>query len=404
MKSILMYPLSLLFLFFQIGVMNAEELLPYDKDNKSICVKPEDFEGRNISEKISNALDFLKKCNGGIILFKDNPLYLISESICLPSNTKMIIDGCKIKLADHVFDNIIRSDNFEIDKNNPNGYVKKLLPAQNIRIVGLNGATVEGADFFYEGINPKTGIKEQWLGDFWGWRNFSILLSYVDGFEISGLKVTKTHSWAIVVTNGCKNGHIHTIDFKTTVKNGDGIDIIQGGSNILIENITGETSDDTIVFGAFDESRWSNEKYIFPLLPVRYSDYSYGADLHDIVCRNVNTSGNHHVLIILPSRTRIYNIFCSNISDNPKGGKRKIIRIYGNGQYGQGFKAGNMYNIYMNDIRSYKADIALELLAPVYDSHFNKIVQLNYTGLDIKMDSTCINTNFTNIHKTQSVK
>ena len=166
----------------------------------------------------------------------------------------------------------------------------------------------------------------------------------------------------------------------------------------------GRLQDDTIVFGAFDESRWSNEKYIFPLLPVRYSDYSYGADLHDIVCRNVNTSGNHHVLIILPSRTKIYNIFCSNISDNPKGGKRKIIRIYGNGQYGQGFKAGNMNNIYMNDIRSHKADIALELLAPVYDSHFNKIVQLNYTGLDVKMDSICINTKFTNIHKTQSVK
>ena len=399
MKPILMYPLFFFFLFFQIEMINAEESLIYSKDPKTIVVKPEDFEGSNTSEKISNALNFLKKCNGGVILFKDSPLYLITEAICLPSNTKMIIDSCKIKLANNVFDNIIRSDNFDIDENNPNGYVKRLLPAKNIDVVGVNGATIEGADSFYEGINPKTGIKEQWLGDFWGWRNFSILFSYVDNFEISGLKVTKTHSWAIVMTNGCKNGHIHTIDFKTFVKNGDGIDIIQGGSNILIEDITGETSDDTIVFGAFDESRWSNEKYIYPLLPVRYSDYFYGADLHDIVCRNINTSGNHHVLIILPSRTKIYNIFCSNISDNPKGGKKKIVRIYGNGQYGQGFKAGNMYNINMNNIRSYKADIALELLAPVYDSHFNKIVQLNHTGLDVKIDSTCINTKFTNIQK-----
>lgn len=401
MKSLLLF---LLFFFFETGIMHAAERTPCDKDSMSICVKPEDFEGHTTSEKISNALNFLKKSNGGTILFKDSPLYLVSEAISLPSNTKMIIDGCKIKLTDHVFDNIIRSDNFEIDEANPNGYVKKLLPAQNIRIVGFNGAIVEGADDFYEGINPKTGVTEKWLGDFWGWRNFSILFSYVDGFEISGLKVTQTHSWAIVITNGCRNGHIHTIDFKTTVKNGDGIDIIQGGSDILIENITGETSDDTIVFGAFDESRWSNEKYIFPLLPVRYSDYSYGSDLYNITCRNVKTSGNHHVLIILPSRTQIYNIFCSNISDSLEGGKKRIVRIYGNGQYGQGFKAGNMHSIFMNDIRSYKADITLELLAPVYDSHFNKIVQFNHNGVGLRMDSTCINTEFTMISNMHPLK
>lgn len=362
----------------------------------STCVKPEDFEGETISEKISHALDFLKKCNGGTILFKDSPVYLVSEAVKLPSNTTMLIDGCKIKLADHIFDNIIRSDNFEIDEANPNSYVKKLLPIQNIKVIGMNGATVEGAENFYEGVNPKTGVKEKWLGDYWGWRNFSILFSYVDGFEISGIKVTKTHSWAMVITNGCKNGHIHTIDFNTQVKNGDGIDIIQGGSNILIENITGETSDDTIVFGAFDESRWSNDKYVFPLLPVRYSDYSYGSDLHDITCKNVKTGGIHHVLIILPSSTKIYNVYCSGISDGPQGGKRKVVRIYGNGQYGKGFQPGNMYNIFMNDIYSYKADVALELLAPVYDSHFNKITQLNGKGLDVKEDFPSVNTSFTN--------
>ncbi|MGV8094209.1 MAG: hypothetical protein AB2L24_20295 [Mangrovibacterium sp.] len=374
--------------------------------HEQICVKPEDFEGATMSEKISGALHFIEKCNGGTILFKDSPVYLVSEAICLPSNTKMIVDGCKIKLADHVFDNVIRSGNFEIDTANPNGYVKKLLPAQNIQVIGKSGAIIEGADNFYEGINPKTGVREKWLGDYWGWRNFLILFSFVDNFEISGLKVVKTHSWAIVITNGCKNGHIHTIDFKTTVKNGDGIDIIQGGSNILIENITGETSDDTVVFGAFDESRWSNDKYVYPLLPVKYSDYSYGSNLHDIVCRNVETSGIHHVLIILPSGTQIYNIYCSNISDGAKGGKRKIIRIYGNGQYGTGFKAGNIHHIYMNGICSYKADVAVELLAPVYDSHFNKAMQFNASGmdLDIKTDLPNVRTIFTNFQTAHPAK
>ncbi|WP_029902561.1 hypothetical protein [Prevotella sp. 10(H)] len=385
---------QILFAFLIFAFQSA--VLFAGNNDKSITVKPEDFEGKTVSEKINNALDFLKECKGGTILFKDSPVYLISEAITLPSNTTMIVDGCKIKLADQIFDNIIRSGNMVIDEKNPNSYVKQLLPAENIKVKGMNGAIIEGAENFYEGVNPKTGVREKWLGDYWGWRNFTILFSYVDGFEISGLKVQKTHSWGIVLTNGCKNGHVNNLDLHTTVKNGDGVSIIQGGSDIVIENITGETSDDTIILAAFDESRWSNNKYVFPLLPVRYSDYSFGSDIYDITCRNIETSGIHHVMILLPSQPKIYNIYCSNISDGPKGGKRKVVRIYGNGQYGQGFKPGNMYNIYMNDIRSYKADFALEFLAPVYDSHFNKITQLNPKGKAVQLNPENKNVKITN--------
>ncbi|GAB6123936.1 glycoside hydrolase family protein [Dysgonomonas termitidis] len=391
--------LAFLIFSFHPGIVFARESKNLENGDKSIVVKPEDFEGKNISEKISNALGFLEECNGGTILFKDTAVYLITEAIALPSNTTMVVDGCKIKLADQTFDNIIRSGNLDIDEQNPNSYVKQLLPAKNIRITGKNGAVIEGAENFYEGVNPKTGVREKWLGDYWGWRNFTILFSYVDGFEISGLKVQKTHSWGIVLTNGCKNGHVNNLELHTTVKNGDGISVIQGGSDILIENITGETSDDSIILAAFDESRWSNNKYVFPLLPVSYSDYSYGGDIHDITCRNIETSGIHHVMILLPSQPKIYNIYCSNISDGPKGGKRKVIRIYGNGQYGQGFKPGNMYNIYMNGILSYKADIALEFLAPVHNSHFNKIIQLNPVGKDIQTDPENVNVRVTNTVK-----
>lgn len=382
-----------------LNMVIAEELK--QKDIASISVKPEDFNGANASEKIANALDFLQKCNGGTIVLKDTPLYLINEAIVLPSNTTMIVDGSKIKLSDNVFDNLIRSGNLVIDEEHPYEYATHLLPAENIKVIGLNGAKLEGADNFYEGVNPKTGVKEKWLGDYWGWRNFTILFSYVDGFEISGFDVSKTHSWGIVLTNGCKNGHVNQLNFNTTVKNGDAVSIIQGGSDIVIENITGSTSDDSIILAAFDETRWSNEKYVYPLLPVRYSDYSYGGDIHDITVRNIETAGIHHVMIILPSQPKIYNIYCSNLSDGPNnnGGKRKVVRIYGNGQYGKGFKPGNMYNFYMNDIRSYKCEIALEFMAPVYNAHFNKITQLNPKGKDVQLHPENVGVEVTNIVK-----
>lgn len=362
-----------------------------------VCVAPEDFEGTHISDKIANALSFLKKCEGGTILLKNTPIYVIREAILLPSNIKMIIDGCKIKLEDGVFDNMIRSDNFIIDENAPNGYVKKLLPAENISVIGMNGAIIEGADNVYEAPNPKTGKVEKWLGDYWGWRNFSILFSNVKNFEISGFTLQKTHSWGVVTTNGCQNGKIHAIQFYTNVKNGDGIDIVQGCSHILVENISGTTSDDMIAIAVFDETRWTNSKYVYPLLPVRYSDYSYGDDVHDITCRNVEADGLFHVLILLPATPKIYNIYCSNISDVPGGTKKKIVKIYGNGPYGKEFKPGNMYNIYMNNLYSYNAGIVLEFLGEVYSSHFNRIVQNKPSGVCIRAEVQNVNTKITNI-------
>ena len=182
MKKILIIILAL---SASLNVVIAEELK--QKDIASISVKPEDFSGSTASQKIANALDFLQKSNGGTLLLKEAPVYLIDEAIVLPSNTTMIVDGSKIKLADHVFDNLIRSGNLVIDSEHPYEYATQLLPAENIKVVGLNGAKLEGADNFYEGTNPKTGVKEKWLGDYWGWRNFTILFSYVDGFEISQL-------------------------------------------------------------------------------------------------------------------------------------------------------------------------------------------------------------------------
>lgn len=359
-------------------VLLISGLNSYPKNN--LTVRPEDFSGSTISEKISNAIYKLADSGGGTIIFDSSPVYIIDKAIELPSNTRMIVDGCKIKLADHVFDNIIRSGNFDIDEDHPYEYVKSLYPAHDIHIIGKNNAEISGSDQFYSGKNPKTGAIEVWEGDYWGWRNFSILFSHVKNFSIRGIRLSKTHSWGIVMTNGCQNGTVSDIILHTTVKNGDGISIIQGGSNIKIKNISGSTSDDTIVLAAFDESRWSNEKYVFPLLPVKYSDYSFGADIHDIRCENIHASGKYHVMIFLPSRPQIYNVICKNISDNAKGGKNAIIRFYGNGQYGQGFKPGNVHDISLKKIKSYKAKTVIEKFAPVMSLSTKNLEQENKSG------------------------
>lgn len=82
---------------------------------------------------------------------------------------------------------------------------------------------LEGADTPYTAENPKTGVLEPWVGDFFGWRTVGIQLSRVTGYEISGFAMRRTHCWAISQEQCC-NGCLHNIAFDTAVKNGDGID------------------------------------------------------------------------------------------------------------------------------------------------------------------------------------
>jgi len=363
--------LTIALLLFPAAFVSSHEL----------TVRPEDFDGATMSDRIQSALDRITQNGGGTILFRDTPVYLIDRAIALPSSTTMVIENCKIKLADHVFDNIIRSANIIPDDKHPFEYAKRLDEGHDISIIGRGEAVVEGAEDFYADVNPRTGKYEKWLGDCWGWRNFSILMSYVHGFTVSGITLQKTHSWGMVFTNGCTSGLVTDIILHTTVKNGDGISIIQGGSDITIQNVSGETSDDSIVLAAFDETRWSNPKYIYPLLPVRYSDYSYGADIYDVTVRNVHVSGIYHDIIFLPSRPQIYNVRCENISDGEKGGKNVIVRFYGNGQYGKGFKPGNVHHIYLDGIVSNHARATVERFAPLFDCSFENLVQNNPKGV-----------------------
>ena len=79
--------------------------------------------------------------------------------------------------ADGVFDNIIRAAGVKSDPANPNGACAAVEPTENIRITGRNNAVIEGADNPYTAANPKTGVVEKWLGDYFGWRTVGILLS-----------------------------------------------------------------------------------------------------------------------------------------------------------------------------------------------------------------------------------
>ncbi|MCF6239319.1 MAG: hypothetical protein L3J79_11030 [Candidatus Marinimicrobia bacterium] len=336
-------------------------------------VRAQDFlKGNSHTEAIEAALSSVS--NGTpVILILDQQSWIIDRAICLPSHTELLIIDCMLKLADGVFDNIIRVAGIQPDPANPYGFCE-VQPTENIRITGLKGAVIEGADHPYEGKNPKTGKITKWVGDFYGWRTVGILLSHTKGYEISGFTLRKTHGWAIS-QGQCSQGYLHDIVFETQVKNGDGIDFRNGCSFALVENISGHTSDDTVAMTALNGSYFTPQSnYVYPLQPEGLDFEGDAADIHDIAVRNIQTSGRHHAVICLATSPKVYNISIHHVIDEMPSTRESVVKIYSG--YGSGYVEGNLSNITVSHVISKGAKYAVQVTTQVKDVSFSDIQQM----------------------------
>lgn len=345
------------------------------KDAPGLCLRAVDFlPGRTPSEAIEAAIASARDPGSATAIVLDTQDWLIDEAVLLPSNVELVIDGCTLKLADGVFDNIIRVAGIEPDAANPNGVCAAVEPTEDFRITGRNGAVIEGADNPYKAANPKTGVVEEWTGDYFGWRTVGILLSRASRYEISGFTMRKTHCWAISQEQ-CSHGHLHDIVFNTEVKNGDGIDFRNGCSFCLVDAISGTTSDDTVACTALNGGYITPEsKYIYPMQPMGLDATGDAADIHDIVIRNIRTGGRHHGVICLATAPSVYNIVIENVLEEAVSSREACVKIYTG--YGSGYRNGNLRNISVTNVVSRGARFAVMVKAAVKDVQFSDIRQL----------------------------
>ncbi len=339
------------------------------------CVRALDFlPGRTPSAAIEAAIAAAQGAAVPATVVLDAQDWLIDRAVLLPANLELVIDGCALKLAAGVFDNLIRSAGIRPDPANPYGACSSVEPMGNIRITGRHGAVLEGANRPYTAANPKTGVVEPWLGDFFGWRTVGIQLSRVTGYEISGFTMRKTHCWAISQEQ-CSHGHLHDIVFDTAVKNGDGIDFRNGCSYCLVENISGTTSDDTVACTALNRGYITPEsRYVYPMQPMGCGAEGDAADIHDIVIRNIRTGGQHHGVICLATSPSVYNIAIENVVEDAPSSREACVKVYTG--YGTGYRQGNLRNISVRNVVSRGASFAVMVKAGVKEVRFTDIKQL----------------------------
>lgn len=349
-------------------------------EEASVRVRAADFlTARSPSEAIEAAITAAIQAPVRTAVVLDTQDWFIDRAVLLPSDVELVIDGCTLKLADGIFDNIIRSAGIKPDSDDPYGLCPGIEPTRNIRISGLNGAVIEGAEHPYTAANPKTGVVEQWLGDYFGWRTVGILLAETRSYEISGFTMRKTHCWAISQEH-CTYGYLHDIAFDTHVKNGDGIDFRNGCSFCLVDNVSGTTSDDTVACTALDASSFTPEsKYVHPMQCSGLLAVGDNADIHDIAIRNIRTGGRHHAVICLATSPSVYNIAIENVVEDSPSSRESCVKIYTG--YGSGYRKGNLRNIAVRNVTARGAHYAVVIKAAVTDVCLTGIRQLGTEGM-----------------------
>ncbi|MBI5832565.1 MAG: hypothetical protein HZB16_09705 [Armatimonadetes bacterium] len=300
-------------------------------------ISPNAFAGTD-SERISQAIAASVASGASVVIPRHNArggdVWLLDRAILLPSNTTLVLDGCRLRLSDRCRDNWLRSANCGLG-------ITDVRPLTNIHIRGQGGATLEGADHpRATGDSAKTlgaqtygtdaGVAtESQKGD---WRNIGILLANVDGFGIEGLLLRDSHCWAISL-EGCSNGLMRDLRFESTgrrvidgrpavILNQDGIDLRQGCHDILIDHVTGYTGDDLIALTAIPHAAAVAGSTGSTMVSAAAS----GKDaIHHVIIRNVigHCAGGHHIVRFLnTSGARLHDVVLDGLLDTSGDGVR----------------------------------------------------------------------------------
>lgn len=325
-------------------------------------VNIDDFKGSDI-DKINEAIQFVSRSKGGVVEITRD--VLIDQAIIMYSDVELRFSG-KIKMQDGVFDNMIRMGGVIVDPKNPNGVCADLKETRNIKILGLGEqASLEGSDVAFRGLNPKTGKQESFIGDFYGWRTITILMSNVKGFEIGNFAISKTKCWAISHEWGCQDGYLHDLKFSTAgIKNGDGINLRNGCKDIRIERIEGQTGDDTIACTALNASVMEGkrgENYVWPMQTMGYAYKGKAeAGIENITINHIAAKSDHNNIRLLTTSPNIHNIAISNVNGNAH---INVVLIHTG--YGKGFQLGNFKNIRIEGVRNASDSKTLNAEAPI---------------------------------------
>lgn len=364
-------------------------------ENSCCNPTPNDFSGTD-SERIAKAVAKASRTTGIVEIPQRNKrggdVWLIDYAILLPSNITVILDNSTIKLSDKCRDNFFRSANCGLG-------ITSFVTYENINIVGIGTATLEGANnpratgdtgktlSLTPGSNQSYGSDAGKVGEYQkgDWRNFSILLAYVNGFIIDNITIKNPHMWAITLER-CSNGRITNIHnnhngfifvdgVQKICNNQDAIDLRYGCNNIIIDNITGQTGDDCVSLNAIQMTE--SPGIIGTITCTGCGDIIPTDDIKYITIKNVICFSNNQLVRILNTGNnyKITDIVIDTVTDNSgTNDNADAAIIIGDTGYGGVAPLGNTSRIIINNVIS-RASRTIYVVGSLSESIITNVIR-----------------------------
>ena len=236
------------------------------------------------------------------VIPKTNPLtgdeiWIISSPLLLTSGKTVILDGAHLRLADGVYSNIFATEP-------PIGAPKAaddLL--HDIHILGQSGAVLDGGN--HNSLTEKTALKNGLPHIL---NNTFVYFRGVERFSVKNLRAVNPRYWGLTFVF-CSHGEISGIEFEAAnnAPNQDGIDLRVGCHDIVIENITGSTGDDTVALTG-----------LLGYTGMQQCINGLSPDIHDVVIRDISayvTGGHGIVRLLSHDGVRLHHISIENVYD-----------------------------------------------------------------------------------------
>lgn len=249
--------------------------------------------------------------------------YEIAAPVVVPSHTTLLLEDCRLRLADGVYSQIFVNEHAHSHDERDT----------DIHIKGLGTAVLDGGE--YNGLGERNQCRD---GRPPIWYNNFIILGHVDFFSVENISCVKSRWYSMLIIDST-NGTVRDIFFdgdcrrriektgeivqglvreryeETINKNGDGVDICTGCHDILIENISGFTEDDTVALGAL--FRKDENGVLGPTKVARdFGMEGKCPDVYNIIVRNIRSSCFcSPVRIINQGGPKIYNVLIDGVFD-----------------------------------------------------------------------------------------
>lgn len=256
------------------------------------------------SEMIQSALDKASQTGESIVIPKINKrtgkdIWDITETIYLYDGSTVILQNCHLRLADDTVCNMFANKNARTD----DVFEKK---QRDITIKGIGKAILDGGNHngFYENNGIARNVSK--YPDHHISENCMVFFRNVEHLVIDNITVMNQRYWAMPLY-AVSYSHISNIHFESSsnVPNQDGVDVLKGSHDIIIENITGCTGDNVIALLATDDPIY-----------CKSGENMHDGDIYNITIRNImvyGVGGCALIRLLNHDGFKIYNIRIDNV-------------------------------------------------------------------------------------------